>query len=65
MEVVRMFNKCPFCGSDKIKKETPYVDKFGEKIESYCCLSQKRNAVYAEKRYSHDNKPDPTEVSKW
>ena len=60
-----MFNKCPFCGSDKIKVSTPYVDKFGKKIESFCCLSQKRNSNYADKRYKHEERPKAEDISKW
>ena len=57
--------RCPFCGSEKIKVTTPYIDKFGDKIESFCCLSQKRNNNYAEKRFGRDNKPSPESVAKW
>lgn len=63
--------KCPFCGSDKIRLETPYValNDQGEyaPTKTFCCASQRRNAEYVKKRFSPDdpNKPDPKEVGEW
>ena len=60
--------KCPFCGSEKILLETPYV-KLNRKGEyapqvSYCCNAQKKNGEYQRKRFSPlDGKtPTPEEI---
>jgi hypothetical protein len=59
--------KCPFCGSTKLKIETPYIDKFGEKIFTYCCNAQKKNDSYIQAHTSRmtGEKPGTEEVSKW
>lgn len=59
--------KCPFCGSTEIIVDTPYYDKHGERITSYCCLGQKKNAAYRDKMYEQSNDediPDLDEISK-
>lgn len=63
--------KCPFCGSDKIKMETPYVElgRDGEyhAKTTFCCKAQAANAKYVTKRFDprNEDKPSPEEVSKW
>jgi hypothetical protein len=59
--------KCPFCGSKEIKIKTPYLDKFGDPIFTFCCNAQKRNDKYVEahtSRYTGD-KPSPEEVNRF
>lgn len=58
---------CPFCGSDKIRIETPYVDGFGRKISTFCCLSQKKNNDYINKHMDlrTGHKPGTEEVARW
>lgn len=59
--------KCPFCKSDKLMIDMPYIDRVtGEKKQSYCCLKQKQNADYANRRFitDSDNRPRPEEISK-
>ena len=43
---------CPFCGSEKVIIDTPYLDKFGQKITSYCCNAQKKNHEYVRARFN-------------
>ena len=53
--------KCPFCGSEKIKIETPYIDRItGEHKTTLCCLSQKKNQEFLDKRYSNFYGEKPT-----
>ena len=67
-----MANKCNFCGSDEVLKETPYVeltswDSDGpvyEKKKTFCCKAQKQNNVYLSK-FSPGNEPDMEDVEKW
>jgi hypothetical protein len=62
-----MKNKCPFCGSEKLKIETPYIDVFGEKIYTPCCNSQKKNESYIKAHTSRfdGSKPEPEDVIKF
>lgn len=39
-------DKCPFCGSTKMVIDTPYIDRFGDKITTYCCAAQDKNQKY-------------------
>jgi hypothetical protein len=59
--------KCPFCGSEKLKIKTPYLDKFGEPIFTFCCNSQKRNDVYVKTHTSRydGSKPSLEDVIKF
>lgn len=60
--------KCPFCGSEKTRIETPFVDRVtGEQLKSYCCNAAKKNAGYVARRYDprfSDTIPTPEEVAK-
>lgn len=61
--------KCPFCGSDKLRLETPYIelgeDGQNHPVMTYCCMAQKHNARYVKKNYGPDEAPDMEDVSKW
>lgn len=52
--------KCPFCNSEKIMVETPYINRHGEKITTYCCLAQKKNHGYIT---SHHNRYSEFQIS--
>lgn len=60
--------KCPFCGSDKLRYDTPYVElnKSGEYTpkKTFCCKQQQTNHRFVE-RYGEESRPDPEEVGKW
>ena len=44
--------KCPFCGSQKLKIETPYIKPVTHERETtYCCRKQAKNQEFVEKRY--------------
>lgn len=58
-------NKCPFCGSKEIIIETPYVNAFGDKEKTYCCISMKKNSEYVKKRFGREANVDPREAAKW
>lgn len=58
---------CPFCGSDKLKIDTPYLKPVThEPIQTFCCRSQAKNNEYIKKRYDPRdmNKPDKDDVSR-
>lgn len=59
---------CPFCGSEKTKIDTPYIDRVtGNKLQSYCCNSSKKNSKYIAQRFDprlQDNIPTIEEVAK-
>ena len=68
--------KCPFCGSDKLKLETPYVKTtyvWGangkeEKTEAetrFCCQAQAQNHEFVKKNFDPDHQPTQEEVAKW
>jgi hypothetical protein len=59
--------KCPFCGSDKTKIDTPYINKHGEKITSYCCNAQRQNDKYIKAHTSRQtgDKPSAEDVIKF
>ena len=57
--------KCPFCGSDKLKIETGYLTKFGDKEFTYCCPAQATNHKYINKSFTQDSRPDPEDITKW
>jgi len=64
-----MSDPCPFCGSAKIRLETPYVKSTGDLGEyepetTYCCTAQKVNANYIKKNFHPDDAPDAESVSK-
>jgi len=45
--------RCPFCGSDKMWIETPYIDRItGKPKKTMCCGKQKTNYDFTLKRYS-------------
>lgn len=60
--------KCPFCGSDKLYYEAPYVELNNngeyEPKKTFCCKEQQANHRFV-KRYDEDSRPDVEEVSKW
>lgn len=62
--------KCPFCGSEKIRIETPFVRATGvgaddfEHETTYCCSAQKVNAEYRRKNFHPDDAPDEEDISK-
>jgi len=62
-----MENKCPFCGSHDILVKNGKWKYEGMELveqEDFCCLSQKRNAMYASRhRNKQGNKPSPDEVA--
>jgi len=59
--------KCPFCGADKLKYETPYVElnQEGKYVpgQTFCCKEQAQNHRFV-KRYPEGERPDPDEVGK-
>jgi hypothetical protein len=59
--------KCPFCGSEKIKIETPYLNKHGETIMTFCCSAQKQNEKYVKAHTSRmtGDKPSVEDVIKF
>ena len=59
--------ECPFCKSKTIKIKTPYLDKFGDPIYTFCCNAQKRNEKYVEMHTSRfdGSKPRPEDVIKF
>lgn len=63
--------KCPFCGSDKLKIETPFVEMKGwkeyENKTTYCCGAQAKNQKYIRDRYdqTRTDNPQSDDVSKW
>lgn len=61
--------KCPFCGSDKLKFPSPYVElnsqgEYVPKME-FCCKSQKQNQNFINKRFKEGDKPDLEKVGEW
>ena len=60
--------KCPFCGSNKLRYDAPYVElsKSGtyEPKQAFCCKQQQANHRFV-KRYDEESRPDPEEVGKW
>lgn len=59
--------KCPFCGSDKLRIETPYLKPVThEPITTFCCRSQAKNNQYIKNRYDprDSNRPDADDVSR-
>lgn len=58
--------KCQFCGSKKIRIETPYIDPITkEKQLTYCCRAQAQNQQYVKDRYLPGEEPTQEEVGKW
>lgn len=60
--------KCPFCGSSKLKLDTPYIDRVTRKpVQTFCCKAQATNATYINKRFdpSRSDAPKPEDVAKW
>ena len=61
--------KCPFCGSDKLRYEAPYVElnKQGEYVPktTFCCKQQATNQKFIDRRFKEEDKPELDEVSKW
>jgi hypothetical protein len=59
--------ECPFCKSKTIKIKTPYIDKHGDPIFTYCCLAQQKNDKYVEAHTSRydGSKPSPEEVNRF
>lgn len=62
---------CPFCGSDKLKIETPFVEmtswkEYANKT-TYCCATQAKNQKYIKDRYdkTREGNPSTEDVSKW
>ena len=61
---------CPFCGSEEIYLDTPYVETSGHKIDEFqpiktiCCPAQKKNADYILKNFHPDDAPSLEEISK-
>lgn len=63
---------CPFCSSEEIVQETPYIElkedgSYGPTTR-YCCKAQSRNRAYQTKHFSKlygDNNPDIEEASEW
>jgi hypothetical protein len=58
--------KCPFCGSEEIMVDTPYLDRHGDKILAFCCNAQKKNHDYIEGHFDPraEDQMKPEEVSK-
>ena len=60
--------KCQFCGSTKLKYDTPYVtlNNEGEYVPTtkYCCKSQKQNHLFV-KRFPQEERPSVEEVGEW
>lgn len=56
---------CPFCGSDKIRIETPFIElkRSGEYLpkKTFCCSAQKRNFNYVNKHFD-ERDPDAPKV---
>jgi len=60
-----MIFKCPFCGSEKLMIDTPYLAPVThDPIQTYCCKKQRDNAKFTEKRYTAGNRPSVENVSK-
>lgn len=59
--------RCPFCNSEEMILDTPYIDKHGEKETTYCCNQQKRNHEYLKAHRSQwsDEELDPDEISRF
>lgn len=58
---------CSFCGSDKVKVETPYIDRVtGEHKTTICCQAQRKNQEYQKKHFHpiHGEKPPMESVEK-
>ena len=49
--------KCPFCNSNKLMVDTPYIKKDNtwpieyKKQQTYCCRTQAKNQEYIKKKY--------------
>ena len=57
--------KCSFCGSEKTRLDSNYLDKFGEKIYTYCCRAQEQNDKYAKAHTSRQTGEKPEDIDKW
>ena len=57
--------KCPFCGAEKVKLDSPYINKHGEGITNYCCLAQRKNQEYIKSHTSSYDVSKPDNVDKW
>lgn len=58
--------KCPFCGSQKLKIDTPFLKPVThEPIQTFCCRPQAKNQEFIKKRYhpTLGRKPTTEEVS--
>jgi hypothetical protein len=50
---------CPYCGSEKIIVDTPFIDPITEKAETtFCCAYQKTNAKSERKMVPEEGEYD-------
>ena len=58
--------KCPFCGSEEIRLQTPYVTRVTHTPEyTFCCKSQAKNHEYTNKRIDPRTGQAPERVGQW